>query len=306
MVFPGAGFADLAADVGETLGCPMVEELTILAPLTVPEHGAVRLQVTVGAVNESGARALSVYTSAEDDEQEWTCHARGVLTSEAVKEVAAGAQWPPADATPVDVDEFYDRASGIGFSFGPEFRGIRSAWRRDAEALADVGLAPTTDAAGFGVHPALLDAALQVSGFVPAFADGPGRLPFSFHGLRVHAKGARAMRVTVTPSGPDAVTVAAHDAAGRLVVTVASLTLRPVDSALVARASQVGDGMLLATRWRAVGPDAASAADARGELPYVLGPLFIITGVAIAFESIAAMFKRGRAPKPGAQAQAPT
>jgi hypothetical protein len=44
---------------------------------------------------------------------------------------------------------------------------------------------------------------------------------------------------------------------------------------------------------------------ASGELPYVFGPLLMVAGVAFAFESIGAMFKRGRASASDAQAPQP-
>src|SRR5205807_119181 len=61
---------------------------------------------------------------------------------------------------------------------------------------------------------------------------------FSWSGVRVHAVGASALRVRVSPIGRDAVALALTDAEGTPVLTVDSLTLRPLS---VQQLSPAGD-----------------------------------------------------------------
>ncbi|MFJ1767927.1 SDR family NAD(P)-dependent oxidoreductase [Amycolatopsis sp. NPDC088138] len=138
--------------------------------------------------------------------------------------------WPPADAGVVDLTGWYDELAQRGFEYGPSFQGLRAAWRRGADVYAEVELAGDQygDAAAFGLHPALLDAALHAIGLGVLPETGQARLPFSWRGVRLHASGARAARVSLSPAGPDAVSVRLTDATGRPVATVDSLTLRPV------------------------------------------------------------------------------
>ncbi|MGQ5640948.1 MULTISPECIES: acyltransferase domain-containing protein, partial [unclassified Streptomyces] len=81
VVFPGTGFLELALRAGESAGCDRVEELTIAAPLVLPERGGVRVQVRVGAADGSGRRLLEIHSRAEDltDDRPWTLHATGTL-----------------------------------------------------------------------------------------------------------------------------------------------------------------------------------------------------------------------------------
>ena len=80
VLLPGSGFVELALAAAERVGLDTVEELTIEAPLVVPERGAVQLQVLVGALEESQRRSLSVHArSAGDGEEGWTRHASGSL-----------------------------------------------------------------------------------------------------------------------------------------------------------------------------------------------------------------------------------
>ena len=63
----------------------------------------------------------------------------------------------------MDLAGFYPALAGQGYGFGPVFRGVRAVWRREAEVFAEVALPEGTPAAGFGVHPALLEAAWHVA-----------------------------------------------------------------------------------------------------------------------------------------------
>ncbi len=84
-----------------------------------------------------------------------------------------------------------------------------------------------TAAGGFGIHPALLDAALHSA----SLDDGQERRqPLDWRGLVLHAAGASALRVRLAPAGPDAVSLAAADEAGGPVMTVDSLTFRTVSA----------------------------------------------------------------------------
>ena len=51
-VFPGAGFVELAIRAGDEVGCPVVDELTLQAPLLLPPSGSVAVQLVVGAAEE--------------------------------------------------------------------------------------------------------------------------------------------------------------------------------------------------------------------------------------------------------------
>ena len=93
--------------------------------------------------------------------------------------------------------------------------------------FAEVELPEGTDVGGFGLHPALLDAALHTLGLLP----GEGtRLPFLFGDVTLHATGATALRVRVTTVGTDTVSVLATDTTGAPVATLGTVTVRTAES----------------------------------------------------------------------------
>ncbi|MEV5887688.1 SDR family NAD(P)-dependent oxidoreductase, partial [Streptomyces sp. NPDC052020] len=123
---------------------------------------------------------------------------------------------------------------------------------------------PDTDA--FGIHPALLDAALHANLFAEGGsqeeAAGP-RLPFAWSGVTVHAAGATALRVRVTSHGLDEASVLAADATGAPVISIRSLAARAVGAEQLT-AGGAGDGAdaLLRPTWseRAEWPAAEESA----------------------------------------------
>ncbi|MET0234479.1 MAG: type I polyketide synthase, partial [Kibdelosporangium sp.] len=226
VVFPGTGFLELAIRAGDQVGCGLVEELVLAAPLVVPGTGQTQLQVLVGAADESGRRSLSVHSRQGDEP--WIRHAGGTLAPGGAEPSFELTQWPPAAATAADVDELYAAFAGMGLDYGPVFRGLRSAWRVGDEVFAEVVL-PAADAAAFGLHPALLDAALHATA-LGAFVEqaDTAHLPFEWAGVSLHAAGATSLRVRITPAGRDSVSLQVADTAGRPVASVESLALRPV------------------------------------------------------------------------------
>ncbi|RNG38291.1 type I polyketide synthase, partial [Streptomyces botrytidirepellens] len=247
VLLPGTALVELAVRAGDQVGCDQVEELTLEAPLVLPERGAVQLRVSVDEPDgPEGRRALHIYSRPEDAADEpWTRHAAGVLgtTGPAATAPSPMAQWPPAEVDgtavePIDVDGLYDGFAALGLAYGPVFQGLKSAWRRGDEVFAEVALGEEQqgEARAYACHPALLDAALHavgLGGFWAAEEAGQARLPFSWDGVRLHAVGATALRVRVSPAGQGAgqgaVALEITDEAGAPVVSVGSLALRPLD-----------------------------------------------------------------------------
>ncbi|WP_411757378.1 type I polyketide synthase [Streptomyces venezuelae] len=250
-VLPGSAFVELAVRAGDQVGCDLLEELTLHAPLVLPRHGGVQLQLWVGAPDATGRRALGVHSRPEpatdaadpaEAERPWTRHADGVLAVGAPQPTFTAETWPPAGAVPLTVDDLYAGLAEAGLQYGPAFQGVRAAWTADGATYVEVETGTGTgtgsgtgeqgaDAALFGLHPALLDAALHTIGAAGLVEDtGHGRLPFSWTGVALHAVGATALRVRLTPAGPDTVSLALADGTGQPVADIAALTLRPVSA----------------------------------------------------------------------------
>ncbi|MFC8616168.1 SDR family NAD(P)-dependent oxidoreductase [Micromonospora purpureochromogenes] len=238
VLLPGAALVDLAVHAGDRVGCPHLVELTLQAPLPLPDRAAVVLRVVVGAADEAGNRTVAVYSGDDAEDTAWTAHATGLLSAAVPAPAAPLDAWPPAGASPLPVDDGYQRLLADGYAYGPTFQGLRAAWRHGDEVYAEVVLPEPAhpDAARFGLHPALLDAGLHAALLDAADRDaadpstGDALLPFSWSGVSLHAAGATALRVRITRRGPRSATVTVADAAGQPVLTVDSLDYRAVSA----------------------------------------------------------------------------
>ncbi|MFJ2116593.1 acyltransferase domain-containing protein, partial [Streptomyces sp. NPDC087850] len=275
-LLPGTAFLELAIRAGDEVGCDRVEELTLAAPLVLPEQGGIQVQLWIGNPDGSGRRTVNVYARPEDgDDTPWTRHATGVLTTAETPHGHTGsatAEWPPPGAEPVTIDGLYDRLAEDGFAYGPVFRGLRAVWRRDGEVYAEVAL-PGTDEAeadAFGLHPALLDAALHATSFVPLGEEARGGLPFSWEGVSLYATGASALRVRLSPVEGGAVSIAVADTAGGLVASVDSLVLRAVTAERFGGAG-VGRDALFGLDWVPVRAGVSGSVVVVGPDPFGLG-----------------------------------
>ena len=276
---PAAAFVELAVQAGDQVGYEQLEQLTLEAPLLLPERDGVRLRVTLGEPSESGRRELAVFSRPDSAlrEDPWTRHASGVLSASAPAPSFDLELWPPADAEPVDLEGFYEALAGTSNDYGPAFRGLRMAWRRGDEVFAEVELSTEEQeqASRYGLHPVLLDAALHPLALdAPEGAEHPGAVhPFSWQGVSLHAAGASALRVRLTRTGPGTVGVAVADDTGAPVASVDALSLRPLTEGQL-RSARAGQRTGLfqvewqetaaaapksAVRWAVVGPDGLGA-----------------------------------------------
>ncbi|MCW3845354.1 type I polyketide synthase, partial [Micromonospora yasonensis] len=280
-LLPATAFVDIALHAGAATGHPHLDELTLHGPLGLGEQPT-DLQVAVGAPDERGRRTLTVHSRLSDAPAEvtWTRHATAVLDAGTGEpDQAPLTAWPPAGATPLDVNDLYGRLASLGYHYGPTFQGVRRAWRAGDDLYAEVALPEPAATDGYGIHPALLDAPLHLA--VDALvAREPGRLwlPFSWSGVRrIGPTRTTSARVRLTWRGPHDIGLTVHDDSGRVIVSVDSLAFQPVTAAQLDASRQTYDGRLWRLDWVPVALPAGPATTDRwavigaplpgGELP---------------------------------------
>ncbi|MEV0724912.1 type I polyketide synthase [Micromonospora purpureochromogenes] len=268
VLLPGTGFVELAVRAGDHVGCGRVEELTHRAPMILPGRGAVAVQVVVGSPDDNGVRQIGIHSRPEGGDGGWTLHATGAIAPSAAPATWDLTQWPPPGATALPVESFYPGLRARGYGYGPTFQGLRAAWRRGEDVFAEVALPEGEDAERYGLHPALLDAAMHADQLgEDGPLDGETLLPFSWSGVTLHAAGARALRVHLERlRGDEECRIRVADPDGRPVATVESLLVRPVSAGQLARDDRAG--ALLRLEWTpAPVPPATSRAVVLGDLP---------------------------------------
>ncbi|WP_460695393.1 type I polyketide synthase, partial [Nocardia thraciensis] len=261
VLLPGTAFVELASAAGGLVGFPRLEELLLEEPLTVADRGVlVRVVVGAGATR----RPVTIYFRPDDGRAEdrpggasgWTRHCSGVVaTGGAAPERLDGA-WPPERAVAADVARGYRRLAALGYGYGPSFQGVRRVWRCGPDEVCAEIEAAGLDVSGFGVHPALFDAALHAWAVSVAGSDEPGApaeldtdrlwLPVSFTGVSLRETRPTSLRVRLRRDH-DRVSISIADSTGAPVASVDAVALLPVSRRQLAALS--GRAALFETTW---------------------------------------------------------
>ena len=265
VLVPGAMLLELALHSGDKLGTPRVEKLTMYTPVTLPADDAIHLQVVVGEPERSGRRKVAIYSRPEVKDEapgasQWSLHADGFLTAATKSddtEVQSLELWPPVGAEPgMEPENAYITLAALGYQYGPVFQGMKAVWKRGEDVFAEVALPDSvSDADKYGLHPALLDAAMQcgaaAAALMPSEA-GAIRLPFAWERVELRAVGAKALRVKLTPAGDDRLRWVLADSAGH-VVAVGTLQVRSISMGKLATRGLSGrQDSLFGVDWLAV------------------------------------------------------
>ncbi|WP_320065551.1 type I polyketide synthase [Micromonospora sp. RTGN7] len=176
VLVPNAALIEVAIRLGDLADTPTLDELTVEAPLVLPPRGSRDIQAIVGEPGETRRRSVEIYSRATEAplDAPWTRHAYGTLAPTASR-----------------------------------------ATRPDAGAATEVSLdgVALRDADRYGMHPALLDAAVRT--VLPA-----GTLASRWAGVTLLASGATALHVRPSATSERGTGLTLTDATGRPVMTV--------------------------------------------------------------------------------------
>ncbi|MBV9654052.1 MAG: acyltransferase domain-containing protein, partial [Acetobacteraceae bacterium] len=185
-ILPATGYVEvmLAAGAAAAPGLPVLEDLTLLAPLRLPAAGVRTVQTVVDAPAEGSARVRVFAAAADahgadaapgaDGQAGFRLHAEARLVAappdagEPVCDLAAlRARCPVV----TEGDAHYRRLAAAGAAFGPAFRGVQRLGGGGGEAWAEIAVPLGGYAAG-RPHPAALDACLQSAAGLFGDTDG--------------------------------------------------------------------------------------------------------------------------------------
>ncbi|TXS48110.1 SDR family NAD(P)-dependent oxidoreductase, partial [Streptomyces sp. uw30] len=186
-VLPAAALVDLVVRAGDELGANALTAFTVHAPLVLARTVSTEIQLVFAGAGEPGTHAFTLYARPAEADAPWTTYAEGVLATDTAPHAA------PADS---------DGGGGSEVELANE-------------------LLP--EAVRYGLHPALLEAALravELAGAVAPAGAGTFAVPAAWQDVRLHASGATSVRVGWQPLGERAVAVRLTDAVGAPVLTI--------------------------------------------------------------------------------------
>jgi acyl transferase domain-containing protein/acyl carrier protein len=165
-VMPGAVVIELALAAVRLVAAArswMLRELVLLQPLQFDDEAGRCLQVLLHPVTDEEF-AFEVHSRQQTSPSaSWLQHATGKAVAARAAEALPQSDLPAAWQE-IAAADFYAGLATAGIVYGPMYRSIEKLSYRATEAQAQI-LVPDgsgTDAAGFALHPACIDAALQV------------------------------------------------------------------------------------------------------------------------------------------------
>ncbi|WP_269749936.1 type I polyketide synthase [Polyangium fumosum] len=268
-VVPGTAFLELAHAAAAARGGPgqhRVKEMVLQTPMVLPEAGERRVQVVLSDGPEGLGVAIYSQPGAALAGDPWTEHVTGRVQPcleeaepPAIDLAAARARCREKQAT----EQLYAKWREAGLAYGPAFQGIVDLWCGEGEAISRLVLPAEAgdDADAYGIHPALLDAALQTLGAaMGALADGLVYLPFEIGGSTVWRPGATAAWVYARPTpgrsaGAEFLSgdVVVLDERGEVLAEVTGVRLKRAEAAALRHAEGgAPSGWLYSLAWQEV------------------------------------------------------
>ena len=191
-ILPGAAQLEMARCAAlEALGedsALQLRDIAWMRPVIVGAEG-IHLHIALYP-EETGALPFEIYSDAEDGEV--VVYSRGtvIIAPSAPASHELASLRSACVAANLTASQCYALFNQMGLHYGPSFQGLAEVWVGPAQVLAAIALPVTAPKDGYGLHPSLLDAALQATlgmqvDAVSGNTDTTLMLPFALDALEI-------------------------------------------------------------------------------------------------------------------------
>jgi acyl transferase domain-containing protein/acyl carrier protein len=209
-VLPASAYVEMAlAAAVQVFGGQSVtlKDIEFRKALFIPEGATHKIQVILSQ-GADGATTFHIYScpgAVVHSGKPWILHATGRVCLQPDNSIITPVAGPETltemrarCAEKISGQDYYRKLSESGIHYGPFFQSIAQLWRNNGDVLGEVQVpdGPEAEFHGFQVHPAILDAGLQVLGAaIAAEATGKGQqgiyLPTRIDQFRVYGRPGR-------------------------------------------------------------------------------------------------------------------
>ncbi|NEP60016.1 MAG: SDR family NAD(P)-dependent oxidoreductase, partial [Symploca sp. SIO2G7] len=200
-LFPATAYLELALAAGYCLWNSLhlvMEDIALQRGLILPETEFTTIQTVLNPA-ENGSYKFKIFTQDLPEKEKqaipvWILHTEGKIRYSEVDTLVATVDLEAYKAEcnqPIEVKQHYQKCQQIGIDLGASFQGIQQLWKGSNYFLGEIELPQTLieEITDYQIHPALLDAALQV--IAVAITDTESNLtylPVSIDRLRVYCR----------------------------------------------------------------------------------------------------------------------
>ncbi|GFZ92472.1 polyketide synthase [Okeania sp. KiyG1] len=196
VLFPATGYLEMSLAVAKIrLKLPVVEitDIVIARGLILPEAELKTVQTVISSLERSSYK-FEIFSTLEGGNQEtaqWMLHAEGKIapgstTSERAK--IDLEQYKQECSQAIEIKHHYQKIKSRGIDYGSSFQGIKQLWKGQGKVIAEIVLPEelTPQLTDYQLHPALLDAALQIMAHAIEGAEDKTYLPVGVEKLKLY------------------------------------------------------------------------------------------------------------------------
>lgn len=176
IVFPATAYIEMALQAVKETGLILSHELSdfVFREKMVLQKGKPKYVQAILDSDENGNFTFSLF-SRNNPKAIWKQHASATISKHRASANLDESISTTSDlfrdqnTSEVSVPRFYESLQIRGLQYGSDFRGIEHLWNKDKEALGKVNLPESLqyEIENYQIHPALLDACLQVLAAIP-------------------------------------------------------------------------------------------------------------------------------------------
>jgi acyl transferase domain-containing protein/2-polyprenyl-3-methyl-5-hydroxy-6-metoxy-1,4-benzoquinol methylase/acyl carrier protein len=204
-IMPTTGYIEMgiaAARLGLGMEKPVLQDLIIQESLTLDDVQEKIVQTILSKESENRA-GLQIFSSDDPVNSPWQLHLTGMITNQdkATSQTTEAVEFIKKRCTEeISSEEHYQTLAERALRFGLSLKGVHHIWRRDGEALGWIRLPDQIIEEGvvFDIHPALLDACLQVLSAAVETQITGAYLPLSIGSFSLYSKPERELWSHVT------------------------------------------------------------------------------------------------------------
>jgi 8-amino-7-oxononanoate synthase len=238
-VFPATAYLEMALAAGaylfETTSLEL-EQFIIERPLILSET-VIKLQTLL--TNSDGSYNVQIFSFTRDQdnfvlqaELEVRVNQGHELEQELINNIDRHQLQQQLESYPGSIANYYQRLNHQGLNYGTSFQVIKQIWQGDSQALGQIKLPETlSQTDNYQIHPALLDACLQLIGAAYGDSDPGLYLPVGLDSLHLYQSVGDSVwsHVQVKPTADAQILQAdfqIFNDAGELVIAIANLSLQ--------------------------------------------------------------------------------
>lgn len=261
MVFPASAYIEMALQAAEETGLSQSHELSdfVFHEKMTFRSGQPRLVQTLFSPEAEGVFSFSIY-SRTGPGADWKLYASASFLPAASVGIPAGISMEPIRRefpAQFSGEEFYRTLLQRGVYYGPDFRAVERVWAKENESLGQLSMPAVIqyDAALYRMHPAFLDACLQVLAATQGTSAAQDLyVPVGCKRIRFYARPGQALwsRVALAPDAGDHIqaNISLFDEQGRIVASLDGFTMQRIGRRPRHTVS-VEDTWLYQLRWQA-------------------------------------------------------